>query len=195
MMVLCVHCTLGYNDFNNNKRRISRWFRIRWKCFEKMNPKKVISKNVMEICTFFTFTHVCQTCFASNFFWFIFLRLFQRIRNQRDNLRFLISYLKKKNWGHIITFCKLWSQMGKNSSKNQKNVFCKCILDFNFAPIKGSVFFISKKSQIRCTLLYTLIIFGEREYKCKTYISMPTQYINYSWKLSERRFSSQSESA
>ncbi len=29
--------------------------------------KKVISKNVMEI-HFFTFTHVLQTCFASNFF-------------------------------------------------------------------------------------------------------------------------------
>ncbi len=30
------------------KRWISRWFRIRWKSFKKMNPKKVISKNVTE---------------------------------------------------------------------------------------------------------------------------------------------------
>ncbi len=30
--------------------------------------KKIISKNVTEICTFFTFTHVRQTCFAYNFF-------------------------------------------------------------------------------------------------------------------------------
>ncbi len=30
------------------KRRISRWFRIRWKRFKKMHQKKVISKNVTE---------------------------------------------------------------------------------------------------------------------------------------------------
>ncbi len=30
----------------------------------KNAPKKVISKNVTEICTIFTFTHVRQTCFA-----------------------------------------------------------------------------------------------------------------------------------
>jgi hypothetical protein len=35
-------------------------------------PKKVISKNVMETCTFFTFTHVCQTCFTYNFIVCIF---------------------------------------------------------------------------------------------------------------------------
>jgi hypothetical protein len=36
------------------------------KVFQKCT-KKVISKNVMEICTFFSFTHVRQTCFAYNF--------------------------------------------------------------------------------------------------------------------------------
>ncbi len=50
------------------KRRISRWFRIRWKSCEKIYQKKVISKNVTEKCTFFTFNHVRQTCFAYNFF-------------------------------------------------------------------------------------------------------------------------------
>jgi len=38
------------------------------KKFRKNVPKKVISKNVTEKCTFFTFTHVRQTCFAYNFF-------------------------------------------------------------------------------------------------------------------------------
>jgi hypothetical protein len=37
------------------------------KKFLKYVPKKVISKNVTEICTFSTFTHVRQTCFAYNF--------------------------------------------------------------------------------------------------------------------------------
>ncbi len=31
----------------------------------KKCTKKVISKNVTEICTFFTFTHVRQTCFCT----------------------------------------------------------------------------------------------------------------------------------
>jgi hypothetical protein len=34
----------------------------------KKFTKKVISKHVTEICTFSTCTHVCQTCFAYNFF-------------------------------------------------------------------------------------------------------------------------------
>ncbi len=56
-------------------------------------PKKVISKNVTEKCTFYTFTHVRQTCFASNFFVVHFLQLFQWIRNQHEILRFLTPFL------------------------------------------------------------------------------------------------------
>jgi hypothetical protein len=57
-----------------------------------MYQKKVISKNVTEKRTFFTFTHVRQTCFAYNFFWVHFSQLFQRIRNQREILRFLTPF-------------------------------------------------------------------------------------------------------
>jgi hypothetical protein len=61
------------------------------------------------------------------------------------------------------------AKRAKNGSKNQKNVFGKCVLDFNFAPIKGlcSSFFI-KKSQIRCTLLYMLLLYllGLKLYIC-----------------------------
>ncbi len=38
----------------------------------KKFTKKVISKNVTEICTFSTFTHVRQTCFAYNFILVLF---------------------------------------------------------------------------------------------------------------------------
>ncbi len=110
------------------------------KKFWKNAPKKVISKNVTKICTFFTFTYVRQTCFARNFFLVHFLQLIQRIRNQREILCFLTSFLIFL--GHIGTFCKLWSKMRKKRLKKSKNVFCKCFLDFNFAPITGSVFFI-----------------------------------------------------
>jgi hypothetical protein len=33
------------------------------------------------------------------------------------------------------------SPMRKKRLKKSTNVFSKCVLDFNFAPIKGSVFF------------------------------------------------------
>ena len=59
----------------------------------KKSTKKVISKNMTEICTFFTFTHVRQTCFAYNFFLVHFLTTFQRIQNQREILRFLTPFL------------------------------------------------------------------------------------------------------
>jgi hypothetical protein len=62
------------------------------KSFEKITKKKVICKNVMGLCPYFTVTHVRQTCFAYNFFSGHFLQLFQRIRNRCEILRFLISF-------------------------------------------------------------------------------------------------------
>ncbi len=114
-----------------------------------MNLTKVISKNVTEICTFFTFPHVRQTCFACNFLLVHFLQLFQRIRNQREILRFwyLFRFLFKKLFGVILAlFANFEAKCAKKRLKiKSKNVFCKCVLDFNFAPIKGSVFFICER--------------------------------------------------
>jgi hypothetical protein len=42
----------------------------------------------------------------------------------------------------------------KKRLKKSKNIFCTCVLDFNFAPIKGSVFFIFKK---KSNLLYPIV--------------------------------------
>ncbi len=44
----------------------------------KKCTKNVISKNVTEICTIFTFTPVCQTCFASKCFLVHFLTTFSK---------------------------------------------------------------------------------------------------------------------
>ncbi len=95
-----------------------------------------------EICTFSTFTLVRRTCFAYNFFWCIFVKLFQRIWNQYETLRFLISFLILTFFlGHTSTFFKLEAKKcAKNDAKNQKKLLSKCVLDLNFAPIKGSVF-------------------------------------------------------
>jgi hypothetical protein len=55
----------------------------------------------------------------------------------------LFDFFKKNFFlGHIRSFFKLWSLTRKKRLKKSKNVFCECVLDFNFAPIKGSVFFI-----------------------------------------------------
>ncbi len=134
-------------QYGYQKRKISCWFRIRWKSFEKTHPKTVFSKNVTEICPFSLLLMFVKLVLLVTSFWYIFLQLFQRIRNQREILRFwyfFVFFAKKFFLVHISTFCKLWSQMRKKRLKKSKNVFCKCVLDFNFAPIKGSVFFIFK---------------------------------------------------
>jgi hypothetical protein len=82
---------------------------------------------VTEKCTFFTFTHVRQTCFAYNFFWCIFLQLFQRIRNQSEILRFLtpFSIFSKKIFflGHIsIFFRTLKPNAQKTAQKIKKSI-------------------------------------------------------------------------
>ncbi len=69
------------------------------------------------------FCHV----FANNFFWYIFSKLFQRIRNQREILRFLtpFSIFSKKKFflGHISTFLELWLQMRRKRLKKTENLF------------------------------------------------------------------------
>ncbi len=45
----------------------------------------------------------------------------------------------KKNFFfcHISTFFELWLQMRKKRLKKTENLFYECILEFNYAPIKG----------------------------------------------------------
>ncbi len=78
------------------------------------------------------FRHV----FANNFFWCIF----QRIQNQREILGFFythIEFWRKKNFALISTFFKLWLQMRRKRLKKRKIVFYECVLEFNYATIKG----------------------------------------------------------
>ncbi len=74
------------------KRWISRWFRIRWNFFEKMQYKKVISKTVTEKCPFFTFTHVRQIFFAYNFFLVHFFTTFSTDSKSAWNPAFFDIY-------------------------------------------------------------------------------------------------------
>ncbi len=118
-----------------------------------------------------------QSCsshwFAYNFVW-IFLKPYQQIRNQHESLRFLLPLLIfcKNIVGHITTFCKLWA------FQKIENVFSKCVLEFNFAPILCFLF--SWKSQIRCNLLYTC--------KCeiKEVVSCDVHHLTYFWQVVSR---------
>ncbi len=109
------------------KRRISRWFRIRWKNCEKMHQKKVISKTSLTNISKSEKNAFFRQVFAHNFFWYIFSKLFQRIRNQREILRFLTPFpIFSKNiffLCFISTFFKLWLQMRRKRLKKTENLF------------------------------------------------------------------------
>ncbi len=109
------------------KRRISRWFQIRWKSFEKMYKKKVISKNVTEKCTFFTFTHVRQTCFAYNFYLVHFFTTFSTDSKSAWNSAFFDTFFDFFEifffFYPFSTFFKLWSQTRQKRLKKSKTYF------------------------------------------------------------------------
>jgi hypothetical protein len=76
---------------------------------KKCTQKKLLAKNVMEICTIFTFI-------------LMFARLVLRIRNQREIPRFAISFLIKKKVLLVIIarYENFEAKRAKNGSKNQK---------------------------------------------------------------------------
>ncbi len=122
-----------------------------------MYQKKVSSKNVTEKCPVLTFTHVRQTCFAYNFFWCIFLQLFQRIRNQREILRFStpFSIFSKKFFKVILVlFSNFEAKLARNSSKNQKTYFVNVSQISILHPSKGLYSLFSKK---KSNLLYPIV--------------------------------------
>ncbi len=137
-----------YNLFLKKSGKVSKnaEFHTDFKTVEKVF-KKFTKKSYLQmtkICTFSTFTLVHRTCFAYNFFWCIFVKLYQRIWNQHETLHFLIPFLIFLNFflGHTSTFFKLEAKCTKYDAKNQKNLLSKCVLHLNFAPIKGPVFLI-----------------------------------------------------
>ncbi len=64
-----------------------------------------------------------------------------------------------------------------NAHKTAQNVFSKCVLEFNVAPIR-SVFLFIYKGKIRCTLLYLILL----EYARKQIYSLSNPYSVFSSK-------------
>jgi hypothetical protein len=87
----------------------------------KNSPKKVTSKtSLTNMCKSGKSAYFCHV-FADNFVLVHFLKLFQRIWNQRENLRFLIPFLKKKNWYHICTFYQTLNANGQETALKPKH--------------------------------------------------------------------------
>jgi hypothetical protein len=84
----------------------------------------------MKICTFSLLLMFVKLAFANNFF-----NVFKII------VKFCVFYIvlifSQKNFVKVIL--KLLEAKRLEISKK---VFCKCVLDFSFAPIKRAVFFI-----------------------------------------------------
>ena len=123
------------------KRRFSRWFWIRWKSFEKIYKKKLLAKTWWKNALFSLLLMFVKLVLLITFFWCIFQQLFQRIRNQREILRFLtpFSIFSKQNFFYVILvlFSNFDCKCAGNGSKKRKIIFYECILEFNYATIKG----------------------------------------------------------
>jgi hypothetical protein len=63
------------------------------KVVKKCTKKKVISKTSLTNMSKSEKSAFFRHIFAYNFFWYILSKLFQRIRNQREILRFLTPFL------------------------------------------------------------------------------------------------------
>ncbi len=94
-----------------------------------------------ETCTFFTFTHVRQTCFAYNFGATTF---------STDGFKISVKFCVI-----LVLFSIFKAKRAKNSSKNQKTYLVHVSQISILHPSKGLYSSFSKKSQIRCTLLHT----------------------------------------
>jgi hypothetical protein len=99
-----------------------------------MHQKKVTSKtsltNISKSEKSAYFRHI----FANNFFWVHFSNLFQRIRNQREILRFLIPKLNFFNKNFFLLLLALFvhfdCKCAGNGSKKWKIFFYECVLEF-----------------------------------------------------------------
>ena len=107
----------------------------------KKCKKRVKSKTSLTNMSKSEKVHFSVTFLLITYFWKNFSTLFQRIRNQRKILRFLtpFSIFSKKNFLKVILvlFSNFDCKCAGNGSKKRKIFFYECILEFNYATIKG----------------------------------------------------------
>ena len=122
------------------KRRISRWFWIRWKSCKKMYKKKLTSKksltNMSKSGKSAYFRHV----FANNFFWVHFFNTFSTDSKSAWNSAFFdthTEFFDKIFFALFGTFCTLWLQMRRKRLKKMENLFLWMYLRILLGNPKG----------------------------------------------------------
>ncbi len=73
-----------------------------------------------EICTFSTFTHVCQACFAYNLFVHFFETISTDLISAGNSAFFDTFFDLKKILGQISAFSNFEAKRAKNGAKNKK---------------------------------------------------------------------------
>jgi hypothetical protein len=118
------------------------------------------TRKIFCMCRNYVLFHLSVLCFQPNNFLRVnFFATFSTDLNSASNYAFFDTHIKiiwkKYLFGHISTFCKLWSQTRAKRLQKSKNIFYKCVLEFNFASFNGSgLLIIYKKTLNRCSLLY-----------------------------------------
>ncbi len=103
----------------------------------KNAPKKVMSKQVWRTKVKVQKVHIS---FLLITFFGAFFKTFSTESKSAWNSAFFDTFLdfSKKNFlGHISTFFKLGLQMRRKRLKKRKIFFYECVLEFNYATIKG----------------------------------------------------------
>ncbi len=151
-------CWLGCNDFNNLDMQIPLWW-LPNKILRNIHKKRFPFFWAVS-CAFaikvYTFANKSKKKFLlKNWIWVSknaeFHADFESVLKKCTKKKLLAKMWRKQALFSLFThvrqtffaynFLKLWSRTRKKRLKKSKNVFSKCVLDFNFAPIKGPVFF------------------------------------------------------
>ena len=85
-----------FNIWVSKKRRILRWFQIRWNNLKKAYLEKVIFQKLVQVSSIEEDKFQVCTLLSVTFLLANFLHFSQQIPNQRKILRFLYSYVKKE---------------------------------------------------------------------------------------------------
>jgi hypothetical protein len=106
-----------------------------------MHQKKVISKTSLTNMSNSEKSAFFRHVFANNFFLVNFFKTFSTDPKSAWNSAFFDTFSEffKKYFflGHISTFFELWLQVRRKRLKKTENLFYECILEFNYATIKG----------------------------------------------------------
>ncbi len=146
------------------KRRISRWFRIHWKSFEKMHPKKLLAKTWRKYALFSLLLMFVKLDLLVTFFWCIFYNVFNgfEISVKFCFFNIFLIFCQKIFFGVILAlFANFEAKCAKNGSKNQKTYFVNVSQISISHPSKGQYSSFSKKksNSLYPNIQYSTVLF------------------------------------